>query len=132
MRALVIDDAAKRRVAELKAYAEQHRYSMDDLKKLCEPNPGIPIPGDDPSFSMHMSRGFRIVYTQEYQEIGLCHHLSVSVDHTGNPKYPNFGAVMAIMELFGMGKDKDIIRAWPDKDTRSANVLSLVKEDNES
>ena len=127
MRPLVIDDKAKQRVAEIKAYAEQHRYSMDDLKKLCEPNPDIPIPGDDPNFAMHMTLGFRVVYTQEYQEPGLCHHLSVSID-AKRGKYPNPGAVEAIMELFGMGKLMDAIQAWPDKESESSNVISLVKE----
>jgi hypothetical protein len=96
MRALVIDNDAKARIASLKAHAERNIISLAEMKKLIETGNVI---GDDDANSIDLFHGFRVVYSLEEHPMGLCHHISISVDTPG--KLPNEFAVQAIMDEFG-------------------------------
>jgi len=96
MRPLVIDEDAKTRIAALKAHAAKNVVSLDELHKLIETGNVL---GDDESNSIHLYHGFRVVYTLEEHPMGLCHHISISVDTPG--KMPNEFSVQAIMDEFG-------------------------------
>lgn len=96
MRPLVLDTDAKERIAALKLHASKNVVSLDELKKLIETGNVL---GDDESNSINLHHGYRVVYTLEEHPMGLCHHISISVD-TPN-KLPNEHAVQAIMDEFG-------------------------------
>src|SRR6266478_3926309 len=103
MRALLIDDNVKAKIARLKEYAEAHRFSFEVMKDLVDLGRAAPAAGEDPNFRIDLERGFKVVYTQEWhpEPTGLCHHLSVSIDQSN--KLPHPVAVAAIAGLLGMG-----------------------------
>ena len=93
MRALVIDDEAKAKVARVVEYAAAHPFN---------PNRGddtaIAIPGRNPQHVIELS-SYRCVFTNSYfQKHGLFRHLSISVP---SADYPNPYATWSIAELFG-------------------------------
>lgn len=89
MRALVIDDAAKREATRVVKWADEHPY---------KPGPHAGTPGDDPHFVAHLN-SYRCVFTFTHDDQGkVWRHLSVSVP---GGKYPNPIAVWMIADLFG-------------------------------
>src|SRR6266446_6939618 len=133
MRALLIDDEAKHKIALLRKYAEAHRFSFDVMKDLVNLGKTAPPAGDDPNFRIDLERGFRVVYTQEYhpEPAGLCHHLSVSVDRPN--KLPHPFAVAEIARLFGMGsidfgshENNGITSMWTDRENDAINIVVKV------
>src|SRR5215831_17200761 len=101
MRALIIDDVAKAKVARVLAYAERHHY---------RPGPGIPPPGDDGRF-VALLNAFRCVFTFTHAGDMIWRHLSISVP---GKNYPNPAAALMIAELFGFtGWDGKTIDRFP-------------------
>lgn len=98
MRALIIDDNVKKRVAEVIAFASTHVYSLADMMAISQKK--MPIPGDLHEFLIDIPMGYTAVYTMEQQLDGLYHHLSISVDAPG--KLPSIPSAMEICQLFGM------------------------------
>ncbi len=96
MRPLVIDTDTKERIAALKLHASKNVVSLAEMKKLIETGNVL---GDDQSNAINLNFGYRVVYTLEEHPMGLCHHISISVDTPG--KLPNEHAVQAIMDEFG-------------------------------
>lgn len=94
LRVLIIDQADRDAIKKLIAYAESHTFSLKDLKAM--KSLAVPPPGDDPNFRADIGE-FRCVFTVEEQPIGMCRHLSVSVQGEA----PDPAAVLLFMEEFG-------------------------------
>jgi hypothetical protein len=58
MRALVIDEAAKKSIAKLIEHAEAHRFSMDALKKMMSGD--MPPAEDYPGHITRIDQGYSI------------------------------------------------------------------------
>lgn len=97
-RVLLIDRAVNAAVEHVLEYARLHPYTMDDLLDM--QNKQKEPPGNNPNHVVNIPFGVRVVYTHEYQNPGLCKHLSISVDTPG--KMPSVGVVSQIMKLFKM------------------------------
>lgn len=96
MSILIIDEATKERIKEVKDYAERNHYSFDDLLDI--KNGAQEPPGDNAFYSCHLSEGYRVVYIIEDQpSVGLLRHISVSL----NEQLPSVPSVKLIMEEFG-------------------------------
>lgn len=132
-RPLIVDKRVVADVARLKAYAQAHPLNAHDLfRAVGKPERGI---GNDPNFRLIIPVGFRVVYSLEEQpKLGLCHHLSVSVNELG--KYPNEFAVLEIARLFGLPlktvedlKDGKLCHVWLEDEVQAVNVLAPLKVD---
>ncbi len=99
MRALVIDEAAMSRAAEIVEYAKSNVWSIDDLLDLY--NGDVAKAGEEHGSRMMIDSGYRVVYSrEEHPESGVLHHLSISID---NPvMLPSPESVQLIMQLFGI------------------------------
>jgi hypothetical protein len=101
-RVLMIDDRVTKRIAEIKAYAALHVFTMDQLKAIMKAGPSAAA-GTDPGFRMIIPMGYRTVYTLEDQPepVGRCTHVSISLD---GPKgaMPHPIAVNTILQAFGI------------------------------
>jgi hypothetical protein len=122
MRVLVIDEKAKEKISKLIDYANAHQYSMKDLKKVIFGD--HPPAGDYPEHVIALHKGYKVVFSIEEQPVGLCKHLSISVDTKG--KAPSVEAVELIMDEFGMGNDiHDCLNVWVEEEHQTVNVLTL-------
>ena len=123
MRALVIGQEEKQAIARLVEYASQHVFSLDDIKEIMRGEQEAA--GNSPEFVVAIPRGFRCVFSYEYQPSGLCRHLSVSIPD----KYPHPEAVNLLMQEFGFeGTVKDPINIfWLDENERAVNILQIVE-----
>lgn len=92
MRALIIDEEARRKVAKVVEYARRPEHWYDPAASV---NP--PIPGDDGNMQVHLDT-FRCVFSFTLIRGKLWRHLSVSIPGT---KYPKVFATLTIAELFG-------------------------------
>ena len=121
MRILEINDDTKEDIKKVKAYANEHKLTKGEL---LETMAGIKEDvGDDPDHVIHIHDGYRVVYSIEEQQIGDCHHLSVSIDRKG--KWPQPTAVEMILEEFGMKKLDESLAVWPED--IAVNVLQKVE-----
>ena len=103
LRPLIIDDAAKAKVAAVVAHAEAHPYRPF--------TPGAKTPGDDDRFVARLG-SYRCVFTYTHSDGGVWRHLSISVP---SKKYPNPAAAFAIADMFGFtGWDHKTIDRAPD------------------
>lgn len=103
-RILKIDDAAKRRAAEIVAYAEMHPYVPGN----------VPLPADVPNHIAVFEHDFRAVFSLTHLHDKIFRHLTVASEDGRVP--PPF-AVLAIADLFGFtgrgeAGDLDIPDDW--------------------
>jgi hypothetical protein len=97
MRVLFLTEQKKAEIQRLIRYAEDHVVLIDHTKRVLE---GIAPPvGDDPQHVVHVDLGYRCVFSIEEQPMGLCRHLSVSINRKG--KWPAPEAVNVLLEAFG-------------------------------
>jgi hypothetical protein len=102
LRPLMIDDAARAKIARVVAYAMDHPYI---------PGPRAPVPGDDPHFVAHLNT-YRAVFTFTHSAGKVYRHLSISVPGKG---YPNPAAAFLIASEFGFtGWDEKQIDRLPE------------------
>jgi hypothetical protein len=126
MRALVIDEAAKAKVATMVEYAEQHPFSMDDLLDIH--NKQLDPAGYRPGHCVHLDHGFRIVYCIENQVVGRIRHLSVCVD--ADHALPNPAMVKVIMELIGFKNELERCEVKMEDTSpvrKAVNILEIIK-----
>jgi len=124
MRLLQINDETNEDIAKVVKYANEHKFTIDQMKLLMAGD--IEPPGDNPDYMLYINNGYRVVYSLEEQPIGWCHHISISVDK--EKKYPHGIATQMIMGAFGMdGNLKNNVSVWMDKNTQSINILQRVK-----
>lgn len=108
MRVLVIDAAARAAIAEAIKRAEAHPLPLEFIRagavepgkaelKLADRKPGFARPASEQVIIPH---GYRVAFSIEEQPIGLCGHLSISVDAHG--KLPSPEAVSMIAKEYGI------------------------------
>ena len=120
MRALILDEKAKKEIQRVKSYAEKNRYTSARMQSLLKKEE-LPC-GDNPNHVGKIDMGFRFVYSVEEHPCGWCHHLSVSVD---DPlKAPNRQSVELIRQEFGMNAPWNECYAYLEEN-RIVNVIEL-------
>jgi hypothetical protein len=128
--ALMIGEAERKQIAELKAFAAA--TPRDALASKAAADQNIAAFRDEArTMAVHLPVGFAVVYTQEVQPNapppGLCHHISISVDTPYRVPHP--AAVEMILEEFGMRPiaESDHLY-WEDisPGEKAVNVLQLV------
>jgi len=102
MRVLQIDDKTLQDVGKLIKHAEKNIITASQLKLMIAGD--LPPIGDNPDYFMHIHDGYRVVFSIEEQSIGLCNHISVSIDEKNKP--PNYYAAKEILKLFNMSLEK--------------------------
>jgi hypothetical protein len=124
MRALVIDNTAKAEITRVLSYAQKHVLKVAELIENLKGN--IVPAGNNPEHVCHFFDGFRVVYSIEDQpHLGLCHHLSVSVNTKGRTPSPQ--AIELLMKEFGIpGTLDDCVNVWVENGI-AINVLQEVK-----
>lgn len=102
---LVIDDDVRKRAAEVKRYAFEHRESATALKNRM--STGTPPPGLDPCKVLDLRMGYRVIYSIEQASpmFGWCQHISVAVSKP--MMHPSPEKVIQILDLFGI-KQKNV------------------------
>lgn len=138
MRALIIGDEERAAIRAAIDHAAAHPISLETIKRL-----RVTIPqgrdlalADRPkdfkrpeSEHVYLPGGYRASISFEQQPIGLCRHLSVSVDTPG--RVPNMLAVGMIAEAFGFvaGMDRKIWVEEFDPGHHAVNVVEPVLPD---
>lgn len=97
VRPLVIGPEEKARIEALK---ERAAARVRDAKADLEAAPEAVRQSNFEVATIALPVGFQVTYTHERQPVGLCQHLSVSVDKRGKTPHP--AAVDMILEAFGM------------------------------
>jgi len=133
MAALLITPEVRKRIREVRDYANANAIPQDELLAMIA-GKLAPI-GDDPKHVCMIPNGFRAVFSTEDQPPGLCRHLSVSVE---NPdRIPNVHAVNILMEEFGFTAKvgdglthvyQEVID--PRTKHRAINVIEIVDQDS--
>ena len=115
MRTLIIDDEAKRKVKEVRNFAEkvEHYYDLDN-----DPFAAGTPPGDDPRHVCELNT-YHCVFSMTVSHGILYRHFSMSIP---SEKYPNPFAVWTVAELFGF-------RGWDGKSEKPPeNWICSVNE----
>jgi len=96
---VIIDATVKEKIKSIIEHAEKNITTQEELKKVMagESNPV----GDSPEFTVLIPTNIKAVFSYEEQPppVGVCKHLSVSVNLQG--RVPNFAAVIMVMKEFG-------------------------------
>jgi hypothetical protein len=129
MKLLQINDETLSEIKRVIDFAVAHKVSESEikLKKFGD----LPPDGDNPDYVVHIHQGFRVVYSQEEQKCGLCHHLSVSHESGELPPVPT---VEEILKLFHMNPDiTSSITVWFEEygTGKAVSILQLVDENVE-
>lgn len=134
MRVLLLDDVAKEKIAAVRKFSSENRYTLDALKKAHETfvrdGSGRVAVGNDPRHRCVIPMGFGCVYSEEEHPGGLMRHLSVSVAAPG--KTPNVPALTLIMEAFGFRGaplDKGVMTFLEELDSGCHAINVLEKMD---
>jgi len=95
MRTLVIDSDVKRRIAELKQYAEANRIPYSETPRAAA--------GDNPNHVMMIPIGFVVVYSiEECPVYGGIKRLSIAIQSDDLEAMPSVPAADIILQQFGM------------------------------
>jgi len=97
MRPLLIDEKARAAIKVLKENAEKNILTVRDILDMWEGRQSVW--GDRPGNSINLLVGYKVVFGMEQQKIGLCRHLSVSVN-SGN-RIPSSHAMEVLLKEFG-------------------------------
>jgi len=102
---VIIDDVVREKIKSIIEHAKANITSYEDLKKVAkgEANPV----GDYEDFTVLIPDGIKAVFSYEEQPkpVGLCKHLSVSVNLPG--RVPNPAAVIMVMKEFDFKNNLD-------------------------
>ena len=121
MTVLILDDEARQQIQEIKLYAENNFFTLEQLRKIIEAKESI---GNDPRFSCIIETGFRVVFTIEQHPGGWMKHFSASVNNQG--RYPNEEAVGMLMTEFGFTRNLRDCHVFLEKSEEAVNVLEPV------
>jgi hypothetical protein len=121
MRALIIGPVEEAKIATLKALAETN---VHDAKADMDAVPGAVRDGNARQ-TIALPIGFSVTYTLERQPIGLCRHLSVSVDKRGHVPSPE--AVTMILEAFGMSPWEEALNIWVENFGRGEKAINVIE-----
>jgi hypothetical protein len=96
---LLPDDKAK--ILSLSRAAERKPISLERMRELASLTREELPPDYNNDRTIEIRGGVRLTFTHEYHPVGLCRHLSVSLD---NGFYPPIFLVRAILPLFGFSR----------------------------
>ncbi len=97
MRLLIIDDEVKARIRALYDYANSHRLTHEMLLGQRD-GKDKPV-GDNPFHSLHLTDGYKVVFSVDEQPMGVMCHMSMSVASNNPDTMPNEYAVQEVAEL---------------------------------
>lgn len=127
MSVIMIDEAARARLQEVKKFAEANRMSLQDIKDTLA-GKKKPI-GDDERYVVRFSgTGLRLVLSLEEQPLGWMWHLSMSIPKKNY--VPDRPLAVLIMQELGINPEKTV-HVWPEKcleDHVSLNILVAAAE----
>lgn len=110
MRMLMLGAAEKKQIADLIALARVNPLTPEFIERLsagfdpADPSTRKPPPEVIPlEFTIDIPEGFRVTYTEEWQPMGLCRHLSVSVADTERVPHPV--AIQMLLVEFGFERE---------------------------
>jgi hypothetical protein len=125
LRVLEINNDTKKEIKKVITYAENNICDEAQIKLIASKD--IPPVGDNPDHLVHIHDGYRVIYSIEKQPIGLCHHISISVE--SGDKYPNPEAVKMILKEFGMNeKLEESLHIWKEDFMNAINILQKAKK----
>ena len=133
MRALIIGDEERAAIEAAVKHAAAHPISLETVKRLATtiPQGGDLALADRPkefhrpeSEHVELPGGYRASISFEQQPIGLCRHLSVSVDTPG--RVPNLLAVGMIAEAFGFVKGMER-KIWVEEFDPGHHAVNVVE-----
>lgn len=117
--AIIIDESTKKRINEIKSYAEAHPYSLEQMEEM-DRNPHNIDDAEMRKFRTVVPFNLCVCYVIETQLVNkepvVMRHMSVYMD--GQHKLPNPFAVSMMMEEFGFKSElKDCHVFLADNDT---------------
>ena len=130
MAVLIVGETERARIAEMKAYAKAHPVTFDtknvatdtEVLELKDRPPGLERP---PSQHMIFPGSYRAAYSVEAQPVGLCSHLSISVEgRSRKGMMPSPQAVEMIAEEFGVPYPAD--KMWIEEFDPGEFAINLV------
>lgn len=124
MRTLQINDETLKDIQRIINYANEHKFDKYQIKLVMAGD--LKPAGLNPDYVIYIHDGYRVVYSLEEQPIGLCHHISISVEKS--KKWPHEIAVKMILKAFGMSDDFKKCSSWLDEETESVNILQKAGE----
>lgn len=130
MRALIIDDQTREKIKHLKALAALNPYTLEQIKAMAAGfDPQDPKTREkriNEDFTIGIPVGYVVTYTHEWQPVGLCRHLSVSVPKA--KAYPNPAAIQEIMTLFGFKNALTETFVWEEKYAAGFSAVNVLEE----
>lgn len=123
MRALIIGEAEREKIAVLKAKAAGR--IVDAARAALEDPDAVRARNTD--LNIYLPVGFSITYTVEKQPVGLCEHVSISVDSEIGLG-PNPHAVELILESFGMRPLASSDGAWNEYYAPNAFAVNVLQK----
>lgn len=93
----IYDADAQQTILRLKAHAEAHPFSLDDMLDMH--NKAIPLVGERQDHCCHIQH-MKIVFSYEEHPFGMVRHFSVS-DRRPGRRYPDIFAVAFLLEELG-------------------------------
>lgn len=94
----ILDEETQRRISDVIIYATLNPLSFEDVKRCASGDTGAV--GDDKNFVVDIPMNTRCVYSHEYQECGLCRHLSVSLKGKDHKAMVNPAVLEVLMDRF--------------------------------
>ena len=126
MRALVIGQTERARIAELRTLAAAN--PIDPLTAQAAAEKDMAAFRDFMgNMAVELPVGYHVAYSHERQPIGVCHHISISVDRAG--KVPHPAAVEMILGEFGMAPMGQSVCLWIEDvgpTIKAINIVQLV------
>lgn len=126
-RPLVLDETARARIKAVVEYAKAHPVDLRQLVRTLG-NETLAV-GSDAQHVCEIDFGYRCVFSIEEQPppVGLCRHLSISVNEKG--KGPALAAVDALAREFGFkGSETAVGRVWREDLEDGYAALNLVQQ----
>lgn len=138
MRPLIITDDDKRAIAEairmaaerpmtLAQVSAEPRFAEQKTSYTLADRTG-PVAAGRNTQNVQLWKGYRVALTFEEQPLGMCKHLSISVDEPGS--MPNPHAVAMICDAYGV-RFPPVGRMWLEefaKGHSAVNVVDLIGE----
>jgi hypothetical protein len=139
-RALIIGQPERNAIANALSNARDQTVSMETITNWAASIPQdrskVRLRDRDPKFKRPPAQevliedGFRVCVSFENQPMGLCRHLSVSIDTKVHEGLPSREAVSVLMHEFGVKPDR-VVAGWTEEyepGEWAVNILALDDE----
>lgn len=125
-RPFIVDEIVKKDIAKVKAYAEDHKIDLTELRGIASMD--APAPGLDTNFVCAIPVGYLVAFTIEQHPGGWARHISVSSEKRGTVPHPT--VVEMVMEEFGMQKKLSECTIYLEdigRDHQAVNVVEIYE-----